>query len=766
MQLKLETRRTAIAAVLSASMGLGALLAPAVAQAAGSWASTATQAMPLKNLSVTPTSASQQLHVVLGLNARNKAQLDALVAQIGKPGSPQFGHTITPAQFLATYAPTADQANAVVAYLRGQGFSNIELSDNRLTVSAYGSAAAVQRAFNTELVSFALQGRSLFANRTPAQVPVSLGGIVSAVVGLNNLGEMKTHLQYAGGSKASVAKGGRGISATRPAATNLPQDPILTPPYSGPQYQTAYHAGTTPTGWGTTIGIITEGDISQVPKDLRQYEAEFHLPQVPYEIVPTGFQSGDTAGLDEWDLDSQSSSGIAGNLKKIIFYNAGSLNDFDLIPAYEKAVSENRAKAINMSFGGCETLEYLNGGMLIADLAYEQGAAQGMSFFASSGDGGASCQLLINAGQPLLLGSVEYPASSPYVVSVGGTSLLTNADYSYNAEIAWVSGGGGISLWEVPGPWTAGVIPPVNTIAAQRVVPDIAMVGDPNIGGAAVVADGADIGVGGTSLSSPLSVGVWARMQTAHGNCYGFAAPIFYATYGQPFGSAALFLHDIIVGDNFLYPATPGWDFTTGMGSFDIQAASTALPAVSCAPQAPDSLTAGAISGQALLNWTGSPGATSYAVYQGGSAGGEGATPVATTSNTSTLIKGLAGGSTWYFTVKAVNATGSSAASNEARVTMPVTITAPSYFTVSNGGAAPGWLKMRWTASSGAASYNLYRGTTPGGEGATPVAKGITTLSLQVNGLVSGKTYYYQVSAVDAAGNESPKSKEAAAAPN
>ena len=753
MQSTFETRRTAIAAVLSTTLGLGALLASTLAHASGAWANTATQAMPLKNIvGATAIAPAQRLHVVVGLNPRNKAQLDALVAQIGKPGSPQFGHTLTPAEFLAAYSPTADQASAVVNYLQGAGFSNIELSANRLSVSAYASAADVQRAFNTELVSFVAAGRSIFANRTPAQVPAALGGIVSAVVGLQNMGEMKTQIQH---SDRAVTAPRTGVAA-KPNA-GVPQDPLLTPPYSGPQYQTAYDAGNTPTGWGTAIGIVTEGDISQVPKDLRAYEKEFGLPQVPYEIVPTGLQTSDVAGLDEWDLDSQSSSGIAGNLRKIIFYNAGSLADADLIPAYEKVVSENRVKAVNMSFGGCETLEFLSGGMLIADLAYEQGAAEGISFFASSGDGGASCQLLINAGEPVLLGAVEYPSSSTYVVSVGGTSLLTNSDYSYNNEIAWVSGGGGISLWESPGIWTSGVIPVVNTTAGQRVLPDIAMVGDPNIGGADVVVKGVDTGVGGTSLSSPLSVGVWARMQTAHGNCYGFATPIYYATYGQPFGTAAKFLHDIIVGDNFLYPALPGWDYTTGMGSFDIAAANTALPAISCAPEAPLSLSAGVISGQVLLSWTGSAGATSYAIYDGTSAGAEGATPIATTGNTSTVIKGLAGGKTYFFTVKAVNASGSSGASNEASVAVPLPPAAPASVVAAPGNAQA---TVSWKASTGASSYEVFQGSTAGGESTVPVASGIAGTSTVISGLKNGSTYYFVVKAVNN-GGDSAKSNEA-----
>ena len=644
--MSIRTSRSVLSVSLISILAIGAF-GPVTADAAGAWTTTATQAIPVPAVGTLPINPLQQIHVVVGLTPRNKAQLDALVAAVSTPGNAQFGNTITPDQFLASYAPTTDQVQNVVNYLAAQGFTNIEPSANNLTISAYGSAASVQNAFNTQLVAFLSLGKSVFANIAPAQVPAALGNTVSAVVGLQSLGGMNTPL-------------------VRRTAVGVPQNPLTTPPYSGPQYQIAYDAGATSTGFGTTIGIVTEGDISQVPKDLRQYEAEFNLPQVPYEIVPTGLQTSDTAGTDEWDLDSQSSSGIAGNLKEIIFYNAGSLGDADLIPAYEKIVSENRVKAVNMSFGGCETLEYLSGGMLLADMAYEQGAAEGITFFASSGDGGASCQVIANAGEPVVLGAVEYPASSPYVVSVGGTSLLTNSDYTYDLETAWISGGGGTSLWETPGIWTSGVIPPVNTTGGLRAVPDVAMVGDPNLGGADVVVSGADTGIGGTSLSSPLAVGTWARLQSAHGNCYGFAAPIFYTSFGQSYPSAAKDFHDVILGDNFLYPATPGWDFTTGLGSFDIAAVNADLPSISCPPdQAPSNLTATVSKGQVALNWAASNFASSYAIYQGTASGAESSTPFATANGTTIILGGLTNNRTYYFTVKAVNSGGSSKASNE-----------------------------------------------------------------------------------------------------
>jgi subtilase family serine protease len=744
-------RRTAIAAVLAAT----AALAANTAHAAGSWASTATQAAPLQNITgAVPIAAAQQLHVVLGLNPRNKSQLDALAMQINTPHSPQFGQTLTPAQFLATYAPTTAQVNQVVSYLSGAGFSNIQVSPNNLSISADGSAAQVQSAFNTRLVSFTALGKSMFANSTPAQVPAALGGVVAAVIGLQNMGTMSTMIQHRGASTA--ARGTGSLPASESLPGGVPQDPLTN--YSGPQYQTIYDAASTPSGLGTAIGIVSEGNITQVPIDLRSYEKLYGLPQVPYEIVPVGPQTTSTSGLDEFDLDSQSSSGIAQNLREIIFYNAGSLADDNLTPVFEQIVSEDRVKAVNMSFGGCETFSYLDGSMLVDDIAFEQGVVEGITFFASAGDGGASCQLLINAGEPVLLGMVEYPASSEYVVAVGGTSLYTNSNYSYDFETAWESGGGGVSQWEVPGPWTSGIINPVSTQEGLRAIPDIAMVGDPNIGGANIVVNGAQEGVGGTSLSSPLSVGSWARLQAAHGECYGFAAPIFYATFGQPYLTSALDFHDIILGDNVVYPATPGWDYTTGLGSFDIATVNGALPAISCAPEVPYSLGGGPVNGQVLLSWGTSPGATSYAVYAGTASGAEGATAIATTGNNSTVISGLAG--TEYFTVKALNAKGSSPASNELSVSIPVAVPASLGVT---GTPAASSVSLSWSASTNASDYYVFVGTTPGGESGKGIYSAGTATT--ITGLSSGTKYYFTVKAYNhPTGLSSAASNEVSAA--
>jgi fibronectin type 3 domain-containing protein len=180
-------------------------------------------------------------------------------------------------------------------------------------------------------------------------------------------------------------------------------------------------------------------------------------------------------------------------------------------------------------------------------------------------------------------------------------------------------------------------------------------------------------------------------------------------------------------------------------------------------PPAPTGLTATAGNAQVSLSWTASTGATSYNVYRGTSAGGESPTPIATSvTATSYLNTGLTNGTTYYYKVAAVNSAGTSALSAEVSATPKVSPPpAPTGLTATAGNAQ---VSLSWTASAGAASYNVYRGTSAGGENSKPVATGLTATSYVNTGLINGRTYYYKVAAVNAGGT-SPLSNEASATP-
>jgi subtilase family serine protease len=529
---------------------LAASLFPAI-QAQTVWVNTATQAISVSQLDrateLGPAPGTQAITVRLALSLRNKATLLNYVESVNDPNSAVYGQSLTPAQFAASYGATSAQVSAVTSYLQKSGFANIVVEPNNLLVSADGTIAKANAAFNTSIAEFNQYGETVYGNVKAAQVPLALNGIVGAVLGLNSIGKMKSTL----------------VSRTQVAT------PTYAVSYNPQDFWKIYGVGSTPAASNATVAVMAEGNVTQVIKDLRVAEATFKLPQVPVSVVQTGIASPDTAGLDEWDMDTQYATGMAGTVKRLYLYAATSMTDSDIALEISRWATQDYAKVANASFGLCEFFAFIDGSMLADDNSFLQAAAQGQTFFSSTGDTGSFCPVGVGTnGVPAGAPFVSYPATSPYVVGAGGTTLLADSGDVYDKEVAWYSGGGGISQFEYAPYWqaAAGVLSANNN---SKGLPDVAMDADP-YSGANVYVNGSWLIVGGTSLSSPLSVGVWARVISGKPKL-GFAAPHLYGLYNgtvapgtYPHGG----FHDIIAGANGLYSALPGYDFTTGLGTF------------------------------------------------------------------------------------------------------------------------------------------------------------------------------------------------------
>jgi pseudomonalisin len=542
-------RRTLAPASITALAILAATLGATTAQAQTTgWTATATKAVPMGSglSSVGPLTQSTPMTVRVVLGLRNTSTLHQDIAA---------GDVLSAASFRQQFSPTAAEVSSVEAYLRTEGLQPGAVTANNLIVSATGPASAVQSAFETTLDSVRLGGKTGFANVAAASVPAALSSTVVSVLGLNSVFAATPATLH--------------VRST-PAATNPPSSCTITGvPYLcdyNPQgLQEAYDATSAATGANTSEAIFAEGDLTQVVTDLRQEETANNLPQVPVTIDQTGVASSDTSGADEWDLDTQYSTGMAQTVKQLVIYDAPTLTDSDLAVSFADFAAQDTEKAGSASFGGCEFDSYLDGSMVADDESFAEAAAQGQTVFASAGDTGGFCSVGTPNGVPAGVPDVDYPASSPYVVAVGGTSLLTNADGSYDQELAWTAGGGGISYFETAPAWQAGdgIVGTIAGEAGLRTLPDVSMDADPNTG-ANVYVDGTPETVGGTSLSSPLTLGVWDRIESAHNESVPFASPLLYAENGT---SA---FHDITLGNTGPYPAAPGYDLATGIGTFDV----------------------------------------------------------------------------------------------------------------------------------------------------------------------------------------------------
>jgi subtilisin-like proprotein convertase family protein len=201
-----------------------------------------------------------------------------------------------------------------------------------------------------------------------------------------------------------------------------------------------------------------------------------------------------------------------------------------------------------------------------------------------------------------------------------------------------------------------------------------------------------------------------------------------------------------------------------GVGEGPVSNEASAVPA--SVPGAPTGLGATRGDGQVMLTWTapvndGGAAITSYNVYKGTSSGGE--SLLTSASGTSYTATGLTNGTTYFFVVTAVNSAGESLVSNEASAT-PATL--PGAPTDLNAGAGNGSVFLTWAppannGGSAVTSYNIYQGTSSGGE---TLLTNVTGTSFTATGLTNGTTYYFEVTAVNGVG-EGPVSNQASAMP-
>lgn len=555
-----------IAGLVAGATGLVTLLgvgAGAAGAATDGWVPTQTQALTqIMSASGTqdlgPLDGSTPMRIAVALPVRDSGALATLAEAEATPGSSVYQQYLTASQFSTEFGPAQATVDAVTGYLASQGFGSVSVDSNQLMVTADGTAAQVEQAFNTTLDVFAVNGDTahpVYANVTAASVPTALGGDVSAVLGLNDF-----HM------------------SAQPQITT-PKAPLTG--YFPKEFQKVYDAVGTSTGSKTAIAVIAEGDLTSVITSLRYAESQQNLPQVPVTVVHTGPATSDTSGADEWDLDTQVSTGMAQTVNRLYLYDMATLTDADLAHAVNVWAAQDVAQEGSASLGAPDILPFLDGAMLAIDTSLEESAVQGQTFFASTGDTGASCAVVDTNGVPDsgLPAQLCYPADGTWTTAVGGTTLITDSNDNYTNELAWNAGGGGISDLEFPGPWTDNANPASATGA--RGDPDIAMDADLTTGCLVYVGTTLFI-VGGTSVSSPLAMGSYARVQSAAGNTLGDGVLQFYRLYNAanptaPRTNATPGFHDIITGSNGAYTAAPGWDYTTGIGSIDVAALIKAL---------------------------------------------------------------------------------------------------------------------------------------------------------------------------------------------
>ncbi len=439
------------------------------------------------------------------------------------------------------------------------------------------------------------------------------------------------HLPFAGSAQAVCGQPGIGIAQ---CLTYVLKPSGATPDATGPTglppstIEDVYgYTSASTAGSGQTVAIVDAYNDPDAASDLDEFSSEYSLPlectggATPpscfrFEQVNQNGGSELPASNSDWDLEISLDIEWAHALApaaNILLVEANSNNTSDLLAA-EQHAAEN-ANYVSNSWG---SQEY--NGETSGDSSFGQ---PGVSYFAAAGDYG---------------GEVEWPSSSPDVISVGGTTLTFTSGGELAQETAWTDGGGGCSGYE-----TANSYQSTGNVNCKgmRATPDIALDANPSSG--VSVYDSISYGdqsgwftVGGTSAATPMAAAEAAVAGAEVNAQYVYASP------------ANIPLRDITSGSNG-YLASAGYDLATGLGSW------------SYTPGAPTGLIASSVAGGVALSWSAPSGAppSGYTIWRGTSSGQE-TTAVGTVSAPATGFtdSSTSAGSNYYYEVQANDAVG------------------------------------------------------------------------------------------------------------
>ncbi len=635
-------RQPAIVTLASVMLALGLSAAPVLA-ASPSPSTASTSAIPLPGSTpdampgapVAATPAATQIEFDVGLELSDPAGAVALQRAVSDPSSSSYRRYLTAAQWEKRYSPSKASVEAVTGWLQSQGVAVEGVSADRLTVQATASAGTIERAFGTSLGQYSRDGQVLRSSSGALSVPAAIAPLIAGVSGVDERPQAPRRLT---GASLPVHKRAAVPRASAPPAKKGPEEipqpegfrnappcspfyakkldtsdpqygggfpdplPYAVCGYTPPQLQGAYGLNTPIAsgldGRGYTVAVVDAYVSPTLLADAQQYSTR-NQPSQPLSSAQYGqlpakkFNNAAFCEASGWfgeqTLDVEAVHATAPGAK--ILYVGAKNCETALYDSVQQVVDGHLADVITNSWGdGGGDLLDSPGSRRAFDNILLMAGATGIGVQFSSGDEG-------DEFTTLGLTVADYPASSPYATSVGGTSLQVGKGNERVGELGWSTsrstlctallqeeglpgcnkkrintwtpkapgeylyGGGGGTSYEYSEPWyQEGVVPapPAErnlavTGIANRVEPDISMDGDPTtgmlVGETQTFPDGTyydEYRIGGTSLSSPLLAGVMADADQAAGAPLGFVNPLLYKLYASPGGAAAYF--DVLPG--------------------------------------------------------------------------------------------------------------------------------------------------------------------------------------------------------------------------
>jgi subtilase family serine protease len=429
---------------------------------------------PLKGSAVTATARKHAVGAVaksarvsfeLVLKLRDASGAKSLVRAISSPGSASYRHYLTASQWESRFSPATTQVSSARAWLASEGFKVGAVSKDRITISASGTAAQVEKAFGTTLKNYKLHGHTVRMAASTMSVPASLSGNVVGALGINqNIATPANASASAASTRASAGAATNPFPPAPPAFITAPpcgssysaKIATVTPPfghgypgkvpyqvcgYKPGQLRSAYNIGSAHTGQGVTVAVIDAYGSSTIARDSARYFrmndpgnpfANAHFSQLNSTPFTDEAECDASSWLNEQAIDVQSVHSMAPDAH--ILY-VGAQNCIDgLFDSEQNVIDNGLANVVTNSWGDTagDLLEDVASRTAFDDL-FMLADTTGMSVLFSSGDNGDNFNLFG-------LSSADYPPSSPFVTAVGGTSLKVGANGQQTGQLGWATG--------------------------------------------------------------------------------------------------------------------------------------------------------------------------------------------------------------------------------------------------------------------------------------------------------------------------------------
>jgi kumamolisin len=498
--------------------------------------------------------ADQILSLDIVLPLRNQAALDTFLADLYNPSSASYRHFLTVAEFTARFGPTQRDYDDVVLFARLNGFQVTGGSRDGMDVQIRGPVSAVERTFHVHMRTFQHpnESRTFFGpdSEPVTDLPFSLWHIS----GLDNysiphpLVVKKSDYALANGIDANAVVS-HATTGSGPSASFL-----------GSDMRSAYYGNGTLNGAGQNLGLLEYlgTDLDDLNTYYKNVGQSNHVPITLLSVDGTSTSCVDThAGGNcddtEQTLDMTQALGMAPNLASLTMYIGSS--DTAIISAM--TTHNPLPTTIGCSWGWTP----VDPNSL--DPYFKRMAAQGQTFFAASGDSSTWSRR-----------NQSWPADDPYIVSVGGTDLVTaGAAGAWASETAWLDSGGGISPNNIAIPsWQqiSGVINSSNRGSTTlRNGPDVSANANFTFYTCANQTSCLANTYGGTSFAAPMWAAFLAlanQQMAANGQApLGFINTTIYPQ--NVTSSYSTNFHDITSGTSGSYSAVAGYDLVTGWGS-------------------------------------------------------------------------------------------------------------------------------------------------------------------------------------------------------